>query len=425
MGEMMREYWVPACGSSELERDGAPMRLMLLGEKLVAFRDSSGRVGILDHQCPHRCASLFFGRNEKDGLRCIYHGWKFDVDGNCLDMPNVPPHQDFSDRVKAKAYKTFEHLGLVWVYMGKREVPPPLPALETMFLPPDEMELGFTQRQCNWLQGLEGEIDTSHFGFLHLGSVTEEDVDPTNIHRFAIINRAPEYYTAETDWGTMYAAHRPADPGNLYYRFAHFLFPFFTLIPDGTFEDNIIAGAWVPMDDEHTMTIYMVWRKRSSALRTMKTGEPIPGLEILEVPFVPNTNDWFGRWLPEANRENDYQHDREKQRNASYSGLMSVGIQDQAIVESMGSIVDRTKEHLSPSDRMINVTRRRMMAALKAHAASGTTPPGVDQPETYRGARGGSFVGPEGIGWMDLYAQKLAQSKRATEEARLRLDAAE
>ena len=425
MGEMMREYWLPACASEEIEADGAPLRLQIMGEKLIAFRDTKGRVGILDHQCPHRCASLFYGRNEKEGLRCIYHGWKFDVDGNCLDMPNVPPHQEFSSRIKAKAYKTFEHNGLIWVYMGKRATPPPLPALETMFVPADELRIVMTQRECNWLQGLESSIDTSHFGFLHLGHVEEDDVDPDNIHKFAVTNRAPEYYTAETDWGTMYAAYRPADPGELYYRIAHFAFPFWTLIPDGTFEDNIIASCWVPMDDTHTMTFNMIWQKRSSALRTMKNGEPIPGLEILEVPYRPNTNDWYGRWLPSLNADNDYGHDREAQRDHSYSGLMSVGIQDQAIFESMGSVMDRMGEHLAASDRMVNVTRRRILAAVKAHSVSGTTPPGVDHPHTYRGARGGSFIAPDGIGWMDLYAQKLAESKRPTAEYELRHVAAE
>ena len=121
MGNLMREYWIPACLSSELKADGEPMRLMLLGEQLIAFRDTDGRVGIMEHRCPHRCASLFFGRNEEGGLRCVYHGWKFDVEGNCLDMPNVPPAQDFKDRIKAKAYKVVERAGFVWTYMGSAQ----------------------------------------------------------------------------------------------------------------------------------------------------------------------------------------------------------------------------------------------------------------------------------------------------------------
>jgi len=154
MGALMRQYWIPACLSSEVKADGDPLRLMLLGERLIAFRDSTGRVGVLDHRCPHRCASLFFGRNEEGGLRCVYHGWKYDVAGNCLDMPNLPADQDFRDKVKAKAYKVAERGGLIWVYMGEREVAPPPPALEAMLCPPDETNLLARQRECNWLQAL-------------------------------------------------------------------------------------------------------------------------------------------------------------------------------------------------------------------------------------------------------------------------------
>jgi phenylpropionate dioxygenase-like ring-hydroxylating dioxygenase large terminal subunit len=199
MGALMRQYWVPACLSSELKADGDPLRLMLLGERLVAFRDSTGRVGVLDHRCPHRCASLFFGRNEEGGLRCIYHGWKYDTAGNCLDMPNLPADQDFRRKVEAKAYKVAERGGLVYVYMGERDVAPPLPALEAMLCPPDETNLWARQRECNWLQALEGDIDTSHFSFLHTGKVTIDDIDPDHIERFQFTDRAPRYHARPTD----------------------------------------------------------------------------------------------------------------------------------------------------------------------------------------------------------------------------------
>ena len=158
---------------------------MLLGEKLIAFRDSSGRVGVMDHRCPHRCASLFLGRNEEGGIRCIYHGWKFDVSGKCLDMPNVPPHQDFKHKVKAKAYRAVERAGMVWVYMGSGAKAPPLPAFEILDVPDDEVGVSLIQRDCNYLQALEGDIDTSHFGFLHAGHVDPDDLgedDPNSSH---------------------------------------------------------------------------------------------------------------------------------------------------------------------------------------------------------------------------------------------------
>ncbi|MBL4720240.1 MAG: Rieske 2Fe-2S domain-containing protein, partial [Alphaproteobacteria bacterium] len=146
MGDLMREYWLPAAASCEVVSGGDPMRLMLLGEKLIAFRDQTGKVGVMDHRCPHRCASLFFGRNEGDGIRCVYHGWKFDVEGRCTDMPNVPPHQNFKEKVTAKAYKTVERNGLIWVYMGTAAAPP-MPELEATLLPAEDMNVTMIQRE--------------------------------------------------------------------------------------------------------------------------------------------------------------------------------------------------------------------------------------------------------------------------------------
>src|ERR1700691_4855388 len=155
MGEFMRQYWIPAALASELEADGAPIRLLLLGEKLIAFRDTAGRVGVMDQRCPHRCASLFLGSNEENGIRCVYHGWKFDVDGNCVDMASVPAHQDFKIKVKAKAYRATEQNGVIWVYMGHRAEAPPFPGLEVLRLPETETAVWPAQRECNWLQALE------------------------------------------------------------------------------------------------------------------------------------------------------------------------------------------------------------------------------------------------------------------------------
>jgi phthalate 4,5-dioxygenase oxygenase subunit len=412
MGRLMREYWVPAVLSSELVADAPPTRLMLLGEKLIAFRDSRGRVGILDHRCPHRCASLFLGRNEKEGIRCAYHGWKFDVEGNCLEMPNVPPAKAFPDKVKAKAYPTVERNGLVWTYMGTREEAPPLPCFEAVMLPPEECNLFMVQRACNWLQALEGDIDTSHFSFLHMGGIEPEAADATNLGKYALLHRAPDYHVADTDWGTMYAAYRPAEPGTTYWRFAHFMFPFWTIPPDGEFTDHVIARAWVPMDDTHTMFVHVSWKKNTPGLRKLKDGSQIPGATIGQ-RFLPNGSGWFDRWRLAANAENDYLIDRDLQRTASYSGIDGIHLQDQAVTESMGGIVDHTWENLAVSDLMITRTRRRIIMAARAFA-EGETPPGVDYPETYQGARGGDFVGPATIGWLQAYADELRASKNPT-----------
>ena len=409
MGNMMREYWIPACLSSELKADGEPMRLMLLGEQLIAFRDTDGRVGVMEHRCPHRCASLFFGRNEEGGLRCVYHGWKFDVEGNCVDMANVPPAQDFKHRVKAKAYKVVERAGFVWTYMGAREQAPELPALEILNMPEDECITRVHQRECNWFQSLEGDIDTSHFGFLHVGGLTMDQV-PDTLHKWGVGDRAPDYKATETDWGTMYAAYRPAEKGEYYYRFAHFMFPFITLTPNGSFEDQVACTLNVPMDDTHTMVYNLSWKKKTPPLQTLKNGDWIPGLAS-DMQYLPNTNDWYGRHRLVARRENDHFIDRDMQKNVNYTGIQGIGRQDQAAVECMGDIVDRSLEHLAPSDRMIAITRKRALEACQKFAKDGTVPPLVDNQDACRRARGGAFVAPVEQDWLDAYAEKLQSAK--------------
>jgi phenylpropionate dioxygenase-like ring-hydroxylating dioxygenase large terminal subunit len=416
MGDLMRQYWIPAALSSELARDGAPLRLPLLGEKLVAFRDSSGRVGVMDQRCPHRCASLFLGRNEENGLRCVYHGWKFDAEGNCVDMPSVPKHQDFKEKVKAKAYRVTERAGVVWVYMGARqEAPPRLPAFETLLVPDDEVGVSCIARDCNFLQALEGDIDTSHFGFLHAGHVDAADVPDDHPFANTVTVRAPEYHCSDTPWGTQYAAYRPAGPGETYWRFANFLFPFWTQQPQGAFGEHVHARAWVPLDDHHTMYYYFYWKRGSASLArprpVLKTGKPMGGSG--NPVFQPNTTDWFGRWRLKANEANDWMIDREAQRSrAIYTGIENIHTQDQAVTESMGPITDHAFETLGPSDLMIARTRRRLLAAARSLRKTGAPPPGIEDPDVFRGARSGFFTTADTSPWQDIYAKKLADAVR-------------
>jgi phthalate 4,5-dioxygenase oxygenase subunit len=416
MGELMRQYWLPAVMSSELARDGAPMRLMLLGEKLLAFRDSSGRVGVMDHRCPHRCASLFLGRNEEDGIRCVYHGWKFDAAGNCVDMPNAAPHQDYKEKVNAKACKVAERNGLVWVYMGDRTKVPPLPGIEASLLPEDELQIVFAQRECNWLQALEGDIDTSHFGFLHAGSIDAAAVPADNLIRWTVANRTPEYHVADTDWGTMYAAYRPADAGRTYWRFANFLFPFWTQTPQGAF-DRVNSRAWVPIDDTHTMFVSLSWKNLPPERAAWSNTRGLPGSK-LTMDFVPNTTDWYGRWRLAGNQANDWLIDREAQKNGGiYTGIIGIQAQDQAITESMGPITDYDFEHLGPSDRMITRTRRRLLRAARALKKDGAVPPGVDDPDIFVNVRSGDFLADEKISWRDSYDMQMRAAMRPLAQA--------
>lgn len=413
MGALMRQYWMPACLSSELSADGDPVRLALLGEKLVAFRDSAGKVGIFDHRCPHRCASLFFGRNEEGGLRCIYHGWKFDADGNCLDMPNLPDDQQFRDKVKARSYCTAERSGVVYAYMGERQLmPPPLPMLEAMLSPLGDLTVSCRQRECNWVQALEGDLDTSHFSFLHTGRIKAEDIDPNHLERFQFTDRAPRYHLKRTDWGTMYAAYRPAKPGYTYYRFGHFAMPFWALFPNGPITDNILAQGWVPMDDTHTMTFTFAWTRKTPVIGSLRDGRDFPFLDRV-TPVLPNTTDWYGRFRPVPNQSNDYLIDREAQRKNSYTGINGVFPQDSAVTEGMGAISDRTLETLAPSDMMIVITRRRLIEAARALHDEGIVPPLVDDPETAFPARAGDLIAAEGQDWLDAYDGALRHAKHS------------
>ncbi len=399
MGTLMRQYWIPGALASELpEADGAPLRLRLLGEDLIAFRVSSGQIGVIQNNCPHRGASLFFGRNEEEGLRCVYHGWKFNVDGACVDMPNEPAESDFKTKVQATAYRALQRGGVVWVYMGPNQAaPPPLPDLEANMLPEGQYSLGIFQRECNYMQALEGDIDTGHTVFLHTGHLTLKDAPSGSWGYAALADRAPHYQAIDTNVGTMYAASRPAGD-QVYHRIAQFLFPFYTMIPTGVLGLEVRVRAWVPIDDGHTFGLGM---------HKVASVDTPGGARRFRDPtrLLPNTTDWLGRFRTEANARNDFQIDRDKQRRLeSYTGLPSVTLEDQAVTESMGEIYDRTQEHLGTSDTMINRTRRRMIDAAKALRDAGVPPPACDDPKAY-GVRTGGIMLPGGTNWVDGSAE--------------------
>jgi phthalate 4,5-dioxygenase len=407
MGEFMRNYWIPCVKSSELVAGGVPMRLPLMGEKLIAYRAPSGRVGIVDQRCPHRCASLFLARNEKAGLRCVYHGWQFDVDGNCVDIPSVSNGAALKNNIKAKAYKVHERNGLIWVYMGKLDPAPPLPSIEPNLLPEQEVIIEFIYRDCNWLQSLEGDIDTSHFGFLHAGTLTTDNLDETHPFYGTVVNRVPQYRVAETPWGTGYGAFRKLPRGGVYWRTANFLFPFWTQIPTSTIDNSVHARAWVPIDDHRTMFISIY------ASNIFLGGKPqfkLTDGTVLDAGYrignnyLPNTTDWYGRWRVRENLANDWQIDREAQRtNQSFSGIENIHLQDQAVTESMGTITDHSWEHLTQADMMIGITRRRLLKAARKYATDGIAPPGSTDGDIFLEARGGYYTTKTSDDWVPGY----------------------
>lgn len=405
MGTLFRQYWVPALQSSELDRpDGPQVRVKLLGEELIAFRDTQGRVGLLQNHCPHRGASLYFARNEDCGLRCIYHGWKFDVTGQCVDMPSEPPSSTFKDRVRATAYPCVERGGVVWAYMGSRPTPPPLPDLE------GNMAEGATvyshSRRCNWMQALEGDIDTVHFSWLHTGHLEPEDA-AGDFLRYQVTHRAPRFSVLDTDWGTSYAALVAAAEGRTYVRMAHFLFPCYSMIPQRAVMANRFVRAWVPMDDEHVLWFIMSAPPLVDLdLLDAKPGKALRGAATRVDVLLPNGPGWYDRFRPEPDETNDYQLDRDAwHRGETYAGLPTVQTEDQVVTESMKPIYDRTSEHLGSSDAMIIRTRRRLIAAAVALRDKQIVPPGVDEPEVYRQRSGGLILdAAQDSQWFELTA---------------------
>jgi phenylpropionate dioxygenase-like ring-hydroxylating dioxygenase large terminal subunit len=401
MGELMRQYWIPAVLTNELPiTDGPPMRVKLLGEELIAFRTTSGAVGLIQNACPHRGASMFFGRNEEDGLRCVYHGWKFDVSGACVDMPSEPAESNFKNKVRTKAYPTQERNGIIWAYLGAREVPPPLPDLEANMLDDAETHIYLYSVANNWMQGWEGEMDTVHAAFLHSGATRVEDTIPGTFAYYQAKQRDARFSVIDTEWGTSYGVRRPAEEDTYYWRIAHQLLPFYAMVPTGVLGLEIRFRAYVPLDDNNTMVWTINTSQPNRAQAVTPRGSAAGGLAV-RLDYLPNTTDWLGRWRLEVNGSNDYLIDRELQKSGeSYSGIRGIRQQDAAVTGSMGTIYDRTHEHLGTTDALIIRTRRRMIAAAKALRDEGIIPPGVDNPEIYR-QRSGGVILPRSADWWE------------------------
>jgi hypothetical protein len=263
-------------------------------------------------------------------------------------------------------------------------------------LAPGEAVVQKVLRECNWFQALEGDIDTSHLGFLHLGGLKADTVRPGSFDYYLLADRAPRYEVADTEFGTTYGAYRPAEADTYYWRIAHFLFPFYTMIPTGALGVQILVRAWVPVDDTHVMFWSLgVPRSRGGAGTGNAAAIATAGLE-----FLPETSDWLGRFRLTQHEGNDYLIDRKAQKNGSFTGIAGIHQQDQAVTESMGPLIDRTQEHLGSSDEMVIRTRRRVLRAAAAWRDKGEVPPGVDEPAVYR-YRSGGVILPRSADWRD------------------------
>lgn len=351
MGEVFRRFWQPILLPTELpEPDCPPVRVRVLGEDLVAFRDSNGQVGFLAENCPHRGASLFFGRNEECGLRCVYHGWKFDVNGRCVDMPNEPPESNFKDKVRTAAYPAAERGNLIWIYMGPPDQQPPLPNYQWCMQPASETApTAKWMQDCNYAQMVESLLDSSHVSFLHR-TFNIENMARTNVPR------GPQQATVgrETDFGFVYGARRTALDGQFNWRVTTFVAPNFTSVASTS---PIGSGVFlVPADDEHCWWID-AWFTRLPAgeERDKVLWQRRLAKEDETTGLIPGT------WRHIRNRDNDYLIDREMQRTVNFTGLLGNRAQDSAVCESMGPISDRTREHLGAADAGIIFFRRRML----------------------------------------------------------------
>ena len=402
MGAVFRRYWMPALLSRELPApDCPPLRVKLLGEDFVAFRDSAGRVGIVAPGCPHRGANLFFGRVEDCGIRCAYHGWKFDVRGACVDIPTLPAAaaRRLMSRAAVRALETAEFGDVIWAYMGPGEAPP-LPRFEFGLVPPAHRFVSKKFQQCNWAQACEGGLDTAHFSYLHAGMRDGEKVgltevagrrscgenEPPSLARFRWMaeDGRPEFTVLDHPAGLLLCAARQADASATYWRMTQFLMPNHSLAPGNFPEDNNLGNTWVPHDDLSCWIFCYCWN-------------PDRPLTEKETTALANGSGIFAavdeRFVPVRRRENDYLIDRALQREASFTGIAGISEQDQAIADSQGFIADRTRELLGQTD--LGVVRFRRLALQAAQdVAAGREPQGATAPDAYRVRSGDAMSTP-------------------------------
>ena len=399
MGNLFRCYWLPALLAEELPEDGCPpVRIKLLSERLLAVRGTDGQLGLIDEFCAHRGVSLWFGRNEDGGLRCPYHGWKYAVDGTCLEIPSEPAGSTMCDRIKLKSYPLIERGGVFWTYMGPPEQQPPLPEWEFATVPLNQSFTTKRLQECNWLQALEGGIDSSHVSWLHRGSLNSDPLfKGSKGNQYNLDDARPVFEVVENDGGLLIGVRRNAEEGRYYWRITPWVMPCFTMVPPRG--DHPIHGHfWVPIDDENcwawSFDYHPVRALRETEVQAMREGYSV------HVTYVPGT------YRPTANKDNDYLIDRAAQRaGTTYSGVSGIAMQDASLQESMGPIVDRSRENLVSTDTGIVMARGRLLRAARALADRGILPPGVD-PEHHR-VRSAALVLDPDQAYKDAAAEAL------------------
>jgi phenylpropionate dioxygenase-like ring-hydroxylating dioxygenase large terminal subunit len=407
MGQYFRRFWQPIALSRELpEPDGAPLRVNIMGEELVAFRNARGEVGLVESRCPHRGANLYFGRNEDCAIRCVFHGWKFDMEGRPLELPNVPPGAQYHRTVRLRAYPTREYGDVVWAFLrpfgDSGPDLPEVPQLEFGAVPASHRFVTKKLQECNWAQSIEGALDTSHFSFLHMpapGVPSNENPDaPADEKRLRWIRSdpIPQFSILEHDVGFVVGGARRADGQDRYWRTAHFALPSHSTTPSTLPGETHFGYTWVPIDDYNCWIYTYAWNPArpldDDEIRKFKAGHGV----IAEVDE---------NFLPVRNRANEYLIDRRAQKHVSYTGVRGVAEQDAMIQDSQGRIADRTREHLSASDAAIVRFRRTILAGAKA-LQSGTEPQAPLRHASYK-LRSGSWIASEGVTFEQVMIERF------------------
>ena len=386
MGELMRRYWIPAVLSEEVaERDGAPARVRLLGENLIAFRDTNGRIGLLAENCPHRGASLALGVNGDCGVRCIYHGWKFDVDGKCVDIPTEPATSILKERVRAKAYPVHEAGGMVWTYMGAGE-PPAFPEFEWFAYPATHCIPFKVMEDCNYAQAVEGTIDSAHAGVLHRESPWGGV--PKYPHERDL---TPKLEVENAPYGLRYGAVRKMDGDKSHVRITQVVLPFYTFIPPdgaGPRKDRRLINAFVPRDDVSTWHIQWFFDPTQPIDRAHRIEEG--GIHIdKNYRKLNNIDNWYAQ-------------DRQMMKTQNMSGIKGILVQDHAVSETQGPILDRTKEHLASSDVAVVTWRNQMLRAAKSYAEKQELPSALQMSIDWSRIKAATVVFPNEKTWKDV-----------------------
>jgi nitrite reductase/ring-hydroxylating ferredoxin subunit len=326
---------------------------------MLAFRDTEGKLGLIDEFCAHRGVSLWFGRNEQNGIRCPYHGWKYDVNGNCTEVPSEPT-SGYCERIKLKSYPLVERGGVIWVYMGPADKQPPLPEWEFATLPTEHSYMSKRVQASNWLQALEGGIDSSHVSFLHSASLSRDPLfKGAKGNQYNLNDLSPVFEVVEADGGLLVGARRNAEDDQYYWRITPWVMPGFTMVPPRG--DHPVHGHfWVPINDHSCWT----WSFDYHPTRALTTAE-VDAMKGGASIHVKVDKDY----VPLQRMDNDYLMDRKAQREGLlYSGIEGIGMQDASLQESMGAIQDRTKENLVSTDNGIIMARQRLIKAARALA---------------------------------------------------------